>query len=73
MTKRELLEKVESEQMYDFIASNYYLLDKEVLKDILLEYIYAFYKLKRSDDYTAKDIATELNDRLQVENADDYL
>lgn len=73
MTKRELLEKVESEQMYDFIASNYYLLDKEVLKDILLEYIYAFYKLKRGDDYTAKDIATELNDRLQVENADDYL
>ena len=39
MERKEILKGLKKAS-YDFIANNYYKMDKETLKDILLEYIY---------------------------------
>ena len=59
----ELYDAIKGGTAYDFIASNYWQLDETMLKDILLEYIYAFDKITRYDNYQKEDIVNELKSR----------
>lgn len=57
MDKEEILKELEKAP-YDFVANNYYKLDKEELKNICLEAIYQL------DETQTKNMLEELKDRL---------
>ena len=64
MEKDEIYDAIREHKAYDLVACNYYMLGSDTLKDMLLEYIYAFEKLTLlENDYKAEDIAEELKSR----------
>lgn len=42
--KTKLIKAVKEDRLYDFIANHYYEMDKEELKDVFLEVIYAIHE-----------------------------
>ena len=63
MKKEEIYDAITNGNAYDLVACNYYLLGHEEMKDILLEYIYAFEKITQYDNYKKEDIVNELKER----------
>ena len=64
MEKDEIYDAIKEHKAYDLVACNYYMLGSDTLKDMLLEYIYAFEKLTLlKNDYKADDIVNELKSR----------
>ena len=53
---------------YDFIANNYYKMEKEELKDIVKELLYAIYKNveQAEHDKILNDVAEELADQNEL-------
>ena len=60
----EILEKVKEGALYDYIAANYYKLSDGELKDLLLEYIYAFWQATRQLEEISARRAGELKEEL---------
>ena len=41
--KKEIIQAIKEDKLYDFIANNYYKISKEETRDLLLELIYMIY------------------------------
>lgn len=46
----DFIEALKNDTSYDFIANNYYKMDKNDLKDIILELLYEVYYSERTND-----------------------
>ena len=68
--KKEILKAVKEKSMYDFIAQNYYKLDKETLAAIAKEYIFALETISNHSaayiyqEDALEEIEEELNERI---------
>jgi hypothetical protein len=62
-----LLEALNSDRLYDYIANHYWEMDKEELKDVLLEVIYSCQK--RSD---IDSISESLEERWDMDEDEEY-
>ena len=40
--EKEIIQAIKEDRLYDFIANNYYIIDKEIMRDLLLEIYYIF-------------------------------
>lgn len=67
--KDKIIENIKNDMIYDYIYDNYYLLSKEELKTILLEYIYIFIKskeeLKEISAYRAEELEKNLLENIE--------
>lgn len=41
--EKEIIQAIKEDRIYDFIANNYYRIDREISRDLLLELIYMIY------------------------------
>jgi hypothetical protein len=60
----EIISALNNDDLYDYIASNYYKMSKEELKNLLLEYIYIFYKATNQLNEISALRTNELNEEL---------
>lgn len=42
--KKEIMQAIKEDRLYDFIANNYYKIDREETRDLILELIYFVYE-----------------------------
>ena len=70
--KAEIIEHIEQGDLYDYIASNFYLLDDEESKRLLLEYIYIFIKAREQVAEISGERAEELKKEL-ISNIEEYM
>ena len=70
--KDKIIENIKNNMFYDYIYENYYLLSKEDLKTILLEYIYIFIKAKEELEETSAYRAEEL-EKFLLKNIEERL
>ena len=64
--KKEVLKACKDNNLYAFIASNYWNMSKEELKDICLELDYALYKNGHKDDVIVDDLKDRWEDELNA-------
>ena len=64
MGEKEILQAIKNNNLYGFIANNYYEIDKEKLKDIILELYFIV-----TEEFNIND--KELNDKL-IEYLEEY-
>jgi len=66
--KEEILNSIKNDTIYDYIASNYYLLSKDMLKQVLLEYIYILDKsltqINEISSYRFNELKKELENNI---------
>ena len=56
--RKAVIENLEKDTDYDFIANHYYKMDKDDLKDIILELLYGIYDNEKCG-VDAKDVAID--------------
>lgn len=59
--EQEILKAIENDSIFDYIANNYWNMSRDMLKAILLEYIYALYEVEnhRVEPWEAVDNVIE--------------
>ena len=70
MENKEIIKAIENDSIFDFIANNYWKMDKFDLRCILLEYIYALSEIEhnRIESWEAPDsIIESLKDTWDIE------
>lgn len=58
-----IVEEIRAGRAYDLVANNYWKMDKEVLKDICLEFIY---ELQIVEKYGHYNVADELQNNWEI-------
>lgn len=65
--RKEVIENMEQDTSYDFIANNYWKLSKEELKDICLELTYAIHRHEQFGDDVKETAIDGLKERWEEE------
>ena len=61
--KDRVMKAIEDNELYDFIAENYWKMEKEELKDILLEALWTGYQDAPRDEDFNRELASNLSER----------
>lgn len=63
--KQEIFKAISKDEIYDYIANNYYMLSKELLKDIILEALWSGYNSCGTNKYN-DELLSNLADRWEA-------